>query len=384
MVLEAIGLRAVHGFTLIRPIIAFLAFLIAPFAPHVVAPVRAAATPGTRSGRAFPANSLKAPCIESSQIAIKPAPMPRNLQAELKSKDPAVRRDAANQLGSQRIRPAVKPLLDLLWDGDAGVREAAAFALGQIADPLAVKSLRRVISDKDAGVRAAAAFGLGMAGDESTVEVLSDALGDPDSEVRGSAVFALGLMHDDGAVDQIIEMLNDSSFDVRYDAVWALGQIGAADAVDPIRASLSGLDLVQSSDSAREAFKQAAEHAIQSIQANAGGAPSHTSALTRPRRAGAAGDEPDRPKSRFPSVGQPVMPARTEAAIHAGVNGPVSLKVMVSADGRAARIYVTHRAGFGLDRRAVEAASQYKFDPALRDGLPQSEWLSLDLQFPGK
>jgi TonB family protein len=270
----------------------------------------------------------------------------------------------------------------LLWDGDAGVREAAAFALGQIADPQAAKSLRRVISDKDAAVRAAAAFGLGMLGDSSTVELLSDALDDPDPDVRGSAVFALGLMHDDGAVDEIIDMLKDSSFDVRYDAVWSLGQIGDADAVDHIRASLLGLDIVQISDSAREAFRQAAQHALDGIRANGGGT-SRSAGSTRPRRAAPA-DETNRPTSRFPAVGQSVMPARTEAAIHAGVNGPVTLKVMVSADGRAARAYVTHRAGFGLDRRAVEAVSQYTFEPGLSDGLPQSEWLNLDLQFPAK
>ena len=319
------------------------------------------------------------------QTAVKPNPLPRNLQTLLKSRDPILRRNAANEVGALRARTAVHPLMDLLFDGDAGVREAAAFALGQIADPLATRSLVYVLADKDAHVRASTAFALGMIEDTSVAEELSKAMDDPDVEVRASAVFALGLMHDDAAVDEIIDALNDPSFDVRYDAVWALGQIGERDAVEHLREALLNPDLAQIPDSAKEAFREAVQNALNNIGAQGDAGSGEPAPPARPRRASDSHtDKPPDHASRFPAVRQSIMPALTHAALSASANGPVSLKVMVAADGRAARAYVTHRGGYGLDRRAVEAVLQYKFDPGLRDGLPQSEWMDLELQFPAK
>jgi TonB family protein len=338
------------------------------------------------SSKGSPPNAEPAEAVGVLQVSAKQSPIPRELQTQLKSKDPAKRREAANELGVLRSKGAVRPLRDLLFDGDASVREAAAFALGQIADPAATKSLIYVLADKDAHVRSSAAFALGMIEDTSAAEDLSNLLDDSEAEVRGSAIFALGLMHDDSAVDELIEALNDSTFDVRYDSVWALGQIGEPDAAEHLRASLLSLELVQVPDSSREAFREAVQSALENIQAQGGNRKGQSSGSARPRRAGSSttAEKDAGHASRFPAVRQSITPARTEAARGAGVNGPVSLKVMVAADGRAARAYVTHRAGYGLDRRAVEAVLQYKFDPGLRDGLPQSEWMTLELQFPAK
>ena len=55
--------------------------------------------------------------------------------------------------------------------------------------------------------------------------------------------------------------------------------------------------------------------------------------------------------------------------------------LLVGADGRTVRAYVTRRLGYGLDQRAVEAAMQYRFDPALVDGLPQTTWTDLKIRF---
>ena len=324
------------------------------------------------SSQPKPPRSLQSPAI--------PQPVSREQLSQLKSKDPVLRRNTATEMGAMRAKAAVKPLRDLLFDGDAGVREAAAFALGQIADPAATKSLIYVLADKDPRVRASAAFALGMLGDTAAADDLSNVLDDQEADVRGSAIFALGLMHDDSAVDEIIDALSDSSFDVRYDAVWALGQIGDQDAIEPLRTSLLGLELIQSSESSKEAFRQAVQSALDGIQGQSAGSQGSSG---RPRRAG--GTTPDLGHvSRFPAVRQSVTAAKTEAAVNAGLKATVSLKILVAADGRAARAYVSRRAGYGLDRRAVEAILQYKFDPGLRDGLPQSEWMSLDLQFPAK
>jgi hypothetical protein len=55
--------------------------------------------------------------------------------------------------------------------------------------------------------------------------------------------------------------------------------------------------------------------------------------------------------------------------------------VLVGADGKAVRVYVVRRLGYGLDRRAVETALQYRYDPEVREGLPQSSWIDMEVKF---
>jgi hypothetical protein len=57
------------------------------------------------------------------------------------------------------------------------------------------------------------------------------------------------------------------------------------------------------------------------------------------------------------------------------------VRVLVEASGRAVRAYVTRRLGYGLDQRAIEAVLQYRFDPAIEAGLPQTSWVDLDVKF---
>jgi hypothetical protein len=59
----------------------------------------------------------------------------------------------------------------------------------------------------------------------------------------------------------------------------------------------------------------------------------------------------------------------------------VKLRVLVGADGKAVRVYVTRRLGYGLDRRAVETALQYRYDPELEGGLPQTTWTDMEVKF---
>ena len=71
----------------------------------------------------------------------------------------------------------------------------------------------------------------------------------------------------------------------------------------------------------------------------------------------------------------------TDAALRARVGGSVKLRVLVGADGKAVRVYVTRRLGYGLDRRAVETALQYQYDPELEGGLPQTTWTDMEVKF---
>jgi len=312
----------------------------------------------------------------------KPSAAPAGLLAALRNKDKSDRRDAANQLGVLRSRGALRPLVEALSDKEHSVREAAAFALGQISDPAATGLLIPLLADPEPSVRASAAFALGMIADRKATEALSYATGDADPEVRASAIFALGLMRDEAAVDELIEALDDPSFDVRYDAVWALGQIGEPDAEEALRGAVVTLDLVRIDDAQREAFRQAVQFALESLRTEA-----HTRVAerdsSRPRRAtGVVRDSRYTPPPTRPlGIHKSVKPAITDAALRAKVDGAVKLRVLVGADGKAARAYVTQRLGYGLDRRAVETALQYRFDPAIEAGLPQTKWTDMEVKF---
>ncbi|HYL98952.1 MAG TPA: HEAT repeat domain-containing protein, partial [Blastocatellia bacterium] len=187
--------------------------------------------------------------------------------SDLKSNDPAKRAQAAEQLGYLRTRPSVPDLVGVLSDKDPRVRDAAAFALGEIADQDAANHLSRLLAgDTDPAVRASAAFALGMLEDEKSVSGILDAFDDSAAEVRSSALVALGLMKDQEDVEDIEDMLNDSSFDVRYDAVWALGQIADPESADRLRGALVNIDMLQINQVSREAFREAVQAALDSIQ----------------------------------------------------------------------------------------------------------------------
>ena len=330
--------------------------------------------------------SLCTGTMTATQVPVKPARTPENLFSELKSDDVVTRRAAANQLGSLRARDSARRLIATLADRDVTVREAAAFALGQIADPAATESLVRALTDGDFEVRASAAFALGMIGGARAAEATSFALADSDPAVRASAAAALGLMRDEGGVDEIIELLNDSSFDTRYDAAWSLGQIGAPDALDHLRVSLVGLDVLRISEPLREVFRQTVQNSIENIRflndETAG-----TDSSGRPRRATqtspalAENEKSKGVQNRAVNVSKTVAPAPTERALRSRVSGTVGLRVLVSTSGRPTRVYVTRRLGYGLDQRAVEAVMQYRFDPAVRNGISQTGWIDLDVKF---
>ncbi len=318
--------------------------------------------------------ALQAAATGAAQVPERPAPAPARLLADLKSADAAARREALNRLGAIRARDAVNAMIDALSDKDAGVREAAAFALGQITEPRAAQGLARAVEDSNAEVRASAAFALGMLGDRAHTGTLSRLLEDKETAVRSSALAALGLLQDEEGVDEIIEMLSDPTYDARYDAVWALGQIGEPDAADHLRTAAQLMNTSRVSESAREAFRQAVQSSLENLRT----AENAAAALGRPRRATVPRESRI---SRPASIRQTVQPAITERALRARVSGAVGVRVLVEASGRPVRAYVNRRLGYGLDQRAIEAVLQYRFDPAIEAGLPQTSWVDLEVKF---
>ena len=71
-----------------------------------------------------------------------------------------------------------------------------------------------------------------------------------------------------------------------------------------------------------------------------------------------------------PAVLSKVEPKYSEAARAAKISGPVQLKLIVSAEGKPENIEVTDGLGYGLDEAAIDAISQWTFQPATKEGRP--------------
>jgi TonB family protein len=74
-------------------------------------------------------------------------------------------------------------------------------------------------------------------------------------------------------------------------------------------------------------------------------------------------------------------PPYTEAARNAGLEGTVLLSLVVKEDGTAGNIRVIRPLGLGLDERAVEAVSQWLFQPALVNGKPGAVAVTIEVNF---
>ncbi|GEM_PF-1677191 len=76
-----------------------------------------------------------------------------------------------------------------------------------------------------------------------------------------------------------------------------------------------------------------------------------------------------------------VEPRYTPEARREMIQGVVVLEVVVDAQGDPARISVVSPLGFGLDERAIQAVSRWKFEPGTRDGRPVSTVITVEVNF---
>jgi TonB family protein len=75
-------------------------------------------------------------------------------------------------------------------------------------------------------------------------------------------------------------------------------------------------------------------------------------------------------------------PAYTEEARKVKFNGSVVLRVVIGVDGRAANIRLVKGAGLGLDERAIDAVSRWKFRASRGpDGRPVETWTEIEINF---
>ena len=83
----------------------------------------------------------------------------------------------------------------------------------------------------------------------------------------------------------------------------------------------------------------------------------------------------------LPRVIRKVEPAYSDEARAARFQGTVVLHAEVGPDGKAHDISVQRHLGLGLDEKAVEAVSQWLFQPAMKDGQPVTASVTLEVNF---
>ena len=87
--------------------------------------------------------------------------------------------------------------------------------------------------------------------------------------------------------------------------------------------------------------------------------------------------------STVPTVIRRVPPVYTEAARRRGIEGSVLLRALVLPDGSVANVSVIRSldAASGLDRQAVEALRQWRFEPARTNGEPVRAFVQVEMNF---
>ena len=76
-----------------------------------------------------------------------------------------------------------------------------------------------------------------------------------------------------------------------------------------------------------------------------------------------------------------VQPRYTDEARREGIQGVVTLRVLVDETGSPSRLSVIRGLPGGLNDSAIEAGRKIKFKPAMKDGKPVSYWMVLQMTF---
>jgi TonB family protein len=74
-------------------------------------------------------------------------------------------------------------------------------------------------------------------------------------------------------------------------------------------------------------------------------------------------------------------PRYTREARHMGVQGIVTLKLLLLADGKLDRVKVVKGLPYGLTENAIRAACEIKFKPAMKAGEPVATWVTIQYGF---
>lgn len=83
----------------------------------------------------------------------------------------------------------------------------------------------------------------------------------------------------------------------------------------------------------------------------------------------------------YPKLIYQVDPEFSEEARKAKFQGEVVVHLVVDATGRPTRVTISRPIGMGLDEKAKEAVSQYRFKPAMKDGHPVPVLMDVAVNF---
>jgi len=108
-----------------------------------------------------------------------------------------------------------------------------------------------------------------------------------------------------------------------------------------------------------------------------------TGAGIGPGSGGGTGGGPYRPGSGItaPSIIREVKPEYTDDARKRGIEGDVVLEIVVRSDGSVGDVKVLQGLGGGLDRRAIDAVREWRFNPAKRFGTPVDVMVEVAVEF---
>jgi TonB family protein len=84
--------------------------------------------------------------------------------------------------------------------------------------------------------------------------------------------------------------------------------------------------------------------------------------------------------SRVTITGKP-KPAYTKEARRKGIQGFVTLKVLLTGRGKVGRVRVMKRLPAGLTENAIRAACRIEFKPAIKDGKSVAQWVTAEYVF---
>ncbi|PIE65851.1 MAG: hypothetical protein CSA24_01770 [Deltaproteobacteria bacterium] len=167
------------------------------------ADLRKAAKGDAEAGGPAPGDVCADPPATEQALVVRGEAAPPPKLAQLRSLDPAVQRQAQEQLVAHGGR-VVPHVARLLWVHEKSTRRAAMEVLGRVGTAPAVAQLARLLdSDElEAGLRAAALYALGQAAEGARrrgevpalafpLELVEAHLDDPDRYVRAAAVVAL-------------------------------------------------------------------------------------------------------------------------------------------------------------------------------------------------
>jgi TonB family protein len=82
-----------------------------------------------------------------------------------------------------------------------------------------------------------------------------------------------------------------------------------------------------------------------------------------------------------PTVLFRVDPEYSEEARKAKYSGTVLVSIVVDTEGRARDIRVVKSVGMGLDEKAMEAVSKWKFKPGMKGGIAVNVFAQVEVNF---